>query len=232
MAPRQSRFQASIPPVRGGVSKGRSKNYVKHCGKGSRKNSGWDHDKKVVRQCGPGFDAFITAYCGNALYKSVNEALSNDDEEGLRQHGQYIHGLRVAMLRRIRRGKNVRSGVVYRWMNLDPDKIAKYTVGFKFLWPNFVSTSRKSDVWTGNVRFEIDLNGRGTTYAIDVSDLSPYKHEAEVLLYPFSGFEVKSTRVANNIQYIRLMTCDTLHIDSFFGQDDMNPASPTAVIMA
>ena len=62
--------------------------------------------------------------------------------------------------------------------------------------------------------FEIDLAGTGTTYAVDIEADSMIPQEREVLIFPYSGFEVTSTPAQRNDvkTYVGLRTCDTRHV--------------------
>merc|ERR1712070_857048 len=89
--------------------------------------------------------------------------------------------------------------------------------GFRFLWPGFVSTSRRSDLDHFGTKSEnddisvnvvISLKGRGTTFAVDVSKLSKFDEE-EVLIYPYSGFEVMRVEHEAGSMTLHLRTVGT-----------------------
>jgi len=206
---RSDRFQGSLEAVSFGMASGRSAYYWRYCGRYADESSGWEKDKSIVSKFGSDLNAFITAYCSDELYENVNRALSTNDEGGLRRHGKYIQMLRRALKAQIDAGRNVTSGYVYRWMTLDKETLARYRPGVRFLWPNFISTSWRRDVWYGNVRFDINLRGEGLTYAVDVRRQSPYPQEKEVLLYPYSGFQVLAVTREGGTTVVSMKTVDT-----------------------
>lgn len=68
-----------------------------------------------------------------------------------------------------------------------------------FVWPNFTSSSHSRSVAIGfsnagsgdqRVLFEIDTNGEGDTYVVDIADCSEYPDEQESVFYPYSGFKI------------------------------------------
>ena len=89
------------------------------------------------------------------------------------------------------------------------------------------TTTDESKAFPGNVLFEIDLEGHGLTFAVDIDADSTFPGEREVLLYPYSGYEVLD-RIENHIDctgtartLIKLRTYDTLAIDESAGGLDM-----------
>jgi hypothetical protein len=161
------------------------------------------------------------------LYRAANGDLLRDN---LANSGaaSFVHALRRAIYDRCQRGDNVRSGKVWRGMELETESLQAYQIGQKFLWPNFVSTTTdESQAFPGNVLFEIDLEGHGVTFAVDIGADSRFPGESEVLLYPYSGYEVLD-RIENHIDctgtartLIKLRTYDTLAIDESAGGLDM-----------
>ena len=110
---------------------------------------------------------------------------------------------------------NVSTGIVWRAMN--GVAIESYTVGMKFLMQSFLSTSSSRTVAQrfGSTLFRIDLDGDGLTYALDVSRVSVYPDEQEVLVYPYSGFVVLATeKMDDGRNLISLRTCDTYLVES------------------
>ena len=92
-------------------------------------------------------------------------------------------------------------------------------VGQQFTWQGFVSTSKSrgaADNFAGTILFKISVNcdeAQGETYAIEVHDCSYFPNEEEVLIYPYSGFEVIGReQVADGRWMISLRTYDTLLI--------------------
>ena len=115
-------------------------------------------------------------------------------------------------------------GTVYRGMKLAQSEHAFYTQGKKFLWPGFTSASLDLKTafafgsWGGQngdeVIFEIQLGkGEGTTYSREISHLSCYPSEREVLIYCYSGFEVVDRGTLNGHTWITLRPFDTLWVE-------------------
>lgn len=162
-----------------------------------------------------------------ALYEDVNKALRDDDAAALSAHGAYIRILRSTMKRLCKDlGMTYRSGCVYRQMTVATEVLYAYQPGFKFLWPGFVSTSKSTDGCSrfgGNVLFVIDVSqAHGITYALDLSGVSVFDDEQEVLFYPYSGFEVMERSVDHDEfcewTVVKLRPYDTVEIDQFHGE--------------
>lgn len=216
---RQDRFSGHIKPVAHGTARARSRAYSRKCGKDSRPIP--EDVKAIVRKYRRPQDDCVSAvlrvYTANDLYEKMNKALYTDDEAAFDEYGGLIHALRLAMKARCKK-HNVTKGIVYRTLNLDQAQLQQFKPGFKFLWPNFISTSRSPCLNFGKVKVSIDLNGDGLTYALDVSEYSIYPNEQEVLIYPYSGFEVLDyqTQVDGSV-LIKLRTVDTTKIDPNVG---------------
>ena len=217
---KQDRFGAAMQMY--GMAGERPPHFARHCGEGSADLDG--SHKLLVQQClaalGPGHDvasAVFRAYSTNKLYHQVNAALVTDDDAGLQQYGGFVRALRRAMVDRCTSGLNVQSGVVWRGMQVDDT--SAYEPGQKFLWGSFVSTSKSEDsCFNANMLFKIHLDGEGLTYAVDISADSAYPHEEEVLIYPYSGYEVLSREDREDgTVIIELRTFDTLQIDPAMG---------------
>jgi len=103
----------------------------------------------------------------------------------------------------------------YRGTRLDKDDIAQYKTGEMFIWAPFVSASRDiTRCFGGNVIFEITnqehfrgLNDKG--YPRDISGLSFFPEEQEVL-YPVScAFRIDEIRLESDYTLIALKTLDS-----------------------
>jgi hypothetical protein len=183
--------------------------------------------RKLKKQCDV-FVAVIKAYTSDyplypPLYKRVNQALMNDDEKQLEVNGGYVWFLREA-IKLLWQAYGMPQCKVYRGTKIAPKFLSMYTKrGFRFLWPSFVSTSKSVEVARkcskergGNVLFVIDLEqGSGTTYAVDIQRISVIPQEEEVLLYPYSGYEVLAAQYNHEEQMheIFLRSVDTLEIE-------------------
>lgn len=219
MAPRPGRFSGLLDPVQRGTVVKRTGKYRSFCGKHSPPIPGFVKKflRKMRKESHNDVAAIIRAYTsedavdasGEVLYNLVNKALRENKYEEMKQFGGIIHAMRLALKKECRNNnKNVEHGTVYRKMSLTIDQSKQYQVGFRFLWPNLVSTSRRSDLQFGEdgpgyvkVTFIINLAGPGKTFALDIAKYSVYPDEKEVLIYPFSGFEVMR-REGNKI-YLR-----------------------------
>lgn len=200
----------------------RPENWVAYCGESAPDMT--EQCKEMVREClvagggSPSPDevvsAVIRAYTMESfLYREANQALLHDSTVELRKYGGFVRALRCAILSRVRAGYNVTSGHVWRAMQLDDNSM--YQPGQKFLWPNFVSTSKnEEDAFAGNTMFCINLDGEGLTYAIDIEEFSVFPEEKEVLLYPYSGYEVISREERDEGQtLVTMRTYDTCLLD-------------------
>lgn len=243
--PTDDRFQCAVLPY--GTAVQRSESYFMYCTASNTSNLLPEH-VKVIRHCRKDLEeegckqscltttALLRAYTEDlhpvkypdmkrALYQDVNAALRDDEDAGLSKHGAFVRAVRCAMKRRCKAGDNFNTGVVYRQMSLGPDVRAMYVPGFKFLWPGFVSTGKSlagTAGFKGNALFVIEVSKQvGVTYAIDVSDISCFKDEEEVVFYPYSGFEVIACDkdVAEPDMFtITLRPYDTLLIDREHGE--------------
>jgi hypothetical protein len=208
-------------PIVAGTSRERSSAYRLHCGENCAPIP-QDQLQVIRSHRQPGdtdFQAVFRAYTSDdVLYKDMNKALYLDDDKGLQRFGGLIHALRLAMKDEcLNKEHNVRSGTVYRKMTLKAAQSKQFVAGFHFLWPGFVSTSRRSDLDDFGTKSEnddisvnvvISLEGRGTTFAVDVSKLSKFDEE-EVLIYPYSGFEVMDVEHEAGSMTLHLRTVGT-----------------------
>ena len=205
-----------------GTAQSRMRNWIRFCGEHGEAVD--QEAKSVIATCRAqtgsetDTDAVLRSWTSNALYQQVNKAVLQDSTSQLRRHGGYIRALRRSMRNNVDAGHNVQSGIVWRSMNVDNH--AAYKVGWKFLMQSILSTSRNRSVaeMFGNTLFRIDLSGVGLTYAVDIAYASVYPDEEEVLVYPYSGFEVVGRdRMADGRWMISLRTYDTVMIDTTHG---------------
>lgn len=188
----------------------------------------------------------ISKYTTNDVYAEVNSALCKDDGYLLQRHGKFINLLRQGLYGRSE------SGTVYRGMFLPGSDHELYTLGRKFLWPGFTSTSRDPEQayafgsWAGygeKVMFQIELSlGRGITYCRDISDFSHYPSEQEVLFFCYSGFEVIGRERIHGSLHITLKPYDTKEVEAlchrpsdltghghgWYYSSNSSPGSPTS----
>ncbi len=161
----------------------------------ARQPHDWPYDEWVIR-----------VWTLDTVYQLVNKSLREDIPTALAT-ARYVNELRKA----IKSHRSTTSMTVYRGMELSTAQRQLYMQGTIFLWPNFVATSKNEAEACafGNTLFEISLPGVGTTYYAEIESYSRYPHEQEVLLYPYSGFEV--VQVSNS--RISLRAVDTLIIE-------------------
>lgn len=217
---KQDRFGAELGFF--GLASTRPENWIAYCGEGGPDLT--EQCKQMVRNClhaagdNPSPEAVVSAVIRaytkeSFLYREANQALLHDSAVQLCTYGGFVRALRCAILSRVRAGYNVTCGHVWRGMQLDDNSM--YQPGQKFLWPNFVSTSQhKEQAFIGNTLFCINLDGEGLTYAIDIEEFSEFPEEKEVLIYPYSGYEVISREERDNGQtLVTMRTYDTCLLD-------------------
>ncbi len=114
-------------------------------------------------------------------YKMLNTALRNNDKAELKRLEPYIEVAKSG-LRQLPSFK----GTVFRGTTLSPEQLAKYEPGKIVTEDAFTSTSiDKSAAFSGNTEFYIDsVKGK------DISILSDYPNEKEILFKPYTKFEV------------------------------------------
>ncbi|HET9171519.1 MAG TPA: ADP-ribosyltransferase domain-containing protein [Actinospica sp.] len=125
----------------------------------------------------------VRGYTGNEFYKPMNAALRNNDAAGLAAYDAHIR-VTTSGLNQLPKTP----GTFYRGMTIKPGELdgvtSKYEPGQITTEPSFVSTG---NAFSGNVHFTAQsVNGR------DVSYLSHYPGEAEVLYPPGTQFMVNS----------------------------------------
>jgi len=104
---------------------------------------------------------------------------------------------------------------VYRGTNLEEDDIKRYKKGELFIWASFVSTSKSKDQCLGgNVLFEISsrehfFGVNDKAYPRDISNLSVFPEEAEVLFPISCAYRVESINKLTGYTLIELQTVDS-----------------------
>ena len=160
----------------------------------------------------------IQDYTTNGVYREINTALCTDDRYLLQKHAKFINLLRQALYGHRERG------IVFRGMFLPGYDHELYQVGRRFLWPGFTSASRdlrQADAfgsWSGfgeRVLFAIDLSlGRGVTFCRDISSISEFPEEQEILFLCYSGFQVMNREWIRGGLRITLRPFDTKAVES------------------
>jgi hypothetical protein len=136
------------------------------------------------------------------VYRKMNEALRNDLAPVLKRMAPYIRGL-IAAYKPLK--QFAYSGVVYRRMKLSEEQVAAYESAvneYPCLWSGFTSTTSKfhlEDLF-GPILFKIDIPESLDCFAIDISPLSEFPQETEVLLPPYAALAVTSVDRNPNFQ--------------------------------
>ena len=108
-------------------------------------------------------EAAIRLYSGNTVYAQMNQALRDDDVDGLWEYGGLIKltmqpfGFDAMQSQ----GSVLKPyvGIVWRGCQLSSSALSKYQVGQMVIWEGFSSTSSaKKSAFGGNVAFEIHCN--------------------------------------------------------------------------
>lgn len=125
----------------------------------------------------------VRGYTGDEFYSPMNKALRTGDTAGLAQYDSHIRATTSGLNQ-----LEPTAGTFHRGMNIDPahmdDVLSKYEPGQEVTEPYFMSTGKP---FPGNVQYEVQsATGR------DVSYLSHYPKESEVLFPPGSRFRVDS----------------------------------------
>jgi hypothetical protein len=149
---------------------------------------------KQLRNCKSEEEVFACAarlYSAESfLYKLINTSQRNKDLSKVDTLGPICWLLYWHLLK----NKNTREQLLYRGMNLTDEMIDEYkqAVGNEIRWPSFTSTSKNrqaAEQFEGNVLVIITIQHVYQTLC-DISSLSHYPHEQEVLLQPQYRFIV------------------------------------------
>lgn len=123
------------------------------------------------------------------LYKLVNATLRNDDRSKMDTLGPFCW----LLFKHIKGGKDSIKTDLYRGATLTDEMIDEYknAVGTTIQWSAFTSTSRNRRMAEsfGNTLFIIK-QGYFISYQKDISALSNYPNEEEVLFYSGHSFQV------------------------------------------
>eukprot|EP00475_Leptophrys_vorax_P028378 TRINITY_DN40_c0_g1_i1.p1 TRINITY_DN40_c0_g1~~TRINITY_DN40_c0_g1_i1.p1 ORF type:complete len:437 (-),score=101.26 TRINITY_DN40_c0_g1_i1:24-1334(-) len=147
----------------------------------------WTSDKILAR----GTTIPVFKYISQILLLD-NDCSSLDMLIDQRHIASYMRKLRLVIKKNNEKEKH--DITVYRGLRVSKEQAKHYEEERYFLWPNFSATSRMKEVAqdfageTGYV-FEIELNRSVMMYSIP-KKLTKFKSENEVLLHPYSGFEV------------------------------------------
>jgi hypothetical protein len=117
------------------------------------------------------------------LWKLVNSTLRNNDTTKLETLGAYCYLLNWHLVRN-NYGEEI---LLFRGMTLTDDNIDEYkqTIGKIIVWPAYTSTTKDpevAEVFAGNTVVVITAKCDQHLYRSDISSLSPYPDEQEVLM--------------------------------------------------
>lgn len=137
----------------------------------------------------------VTIYTEDTwIYKTVNGILREEDMTKVNTLGPFCYLVHSYLCAPHKRKKGEQ--IVYRSMNLKPEdiKIYKESIGQVRCWLGFSSTSRnRAQAFVANtlfiIRFEGEISQRFP--GREISSLSTYPTEEEVLLYPGADFRVE-----------------------------------------
>jgi hypothetical protein len=139
------------------------------------------------------------------LYKLLNTTLRNKDMSKLDTLGPFC----VLLWLHLRNNKDKQDQLLYRGVTLTDEMIEEYkqAVGHKIIWNSFTSTSKDRRIAErfGNTLFII-LVKDVSKWLSDISSLSNYPHEQEVLLQNHCVFTIdKIERDPENGKYLIYM---------------------------
>jgi hypothetical protein len=135
------------------------------------------------------------------LYKLLNTTLRNKDMSKLDTLGPFC----VLLWLHLRNNNDKRDQLLYRGMTLTDEMVEEYkqAVGHKIVWHSFTSTSKDHRIAEqfGNTLFIILLKDL-SKWLSDISSLSHYPHEQEILLQNHCVFTIdKIERDPENGKY-------------------------------
>jgi len=144
-----------------------------------------------------------------AFYKMLNDAFRTGSEENVAKYRSFFSMLHDTVKKGILK-KYI--GFVYRGTYFNPEIISKLEIGQKLFSSCFTSTSKSVSVARSfarkakrNVLLEIELDPHANSNVdIHSEQCSKYPEEQEVLLLPFSSFEIKSIFKEDSLTVISL----------------------------
>jgi hypothetical protein len=137
------------------------------------------------------------------LYHVLNTALRDVDQSKL-----YTLGPLCFLIRHYSHTYTEFIGTVYRGVNLSPAMIQTYkqAIGSWHTWPSYTSTSKNRDMADirGNTLFIIEITNTKlcSQRAYDVTHISQFPEEEEVLLLAGTSFQIVSVEVNLQQKYI------------------------------
>ena len=145
---------------------------------------------------------------GSFLYKLVNASLRNNDLSRMDTLGPFCY----LLYHRLRLDRVRGDRIVYRGVNLTDKMVNAYEqrVGKEIIWPEFISTSKDrqvAEIFGVNALFIISSKDTWRPQN-DISQISYYPDEQEVLLSPFHKFIINKIELNynNGKRYIYITT--------------------------
>jgi hypothetical protein len=144
--------------------------------------------------------------CDSFLYKLVNSTLRNNDLSKIDTLGPFCYLLSKYLP--FKRPVGYLSYTVYRGTKVNMEMIEEYraAVGKRIIWTAFTSTTKDYQVaecFSDNALFIIEVIGSHTQGVRDISSLSRFPDEREVLFCAGQSFTVlKIERNSNSGKYL------------------------------
>ena len=153
----------------------------------------------------------INIYTQNSfIYSEINDAFRNENLEKFKNIGFYAYFLNK-ILRNIPKVFHY-SGVVFRGANFASEEIEQYKKIYKsdyplFEWNGIISTTKQKSIAEkfGNALFKIEFL---EDFGVDISNISDFKEEEEVLLFAGSKYKISNIQEISNKLEISLIKTD------------------------
>jgi len=133
---------------------------------------------------------FLFIYSTNYVYKQVNRAITNKE---------YTRLMNICKLVWQAFTQNAVVNVSQLYRGIDFDSKGRYSEGLDGFWPGFTSTTKTLDVASDfgkhNTIMHIQLDPKNPYPHVDISKLSAYPKEQEILILPFFPLIVDKTSV-------------------------------------
>ncbi|CAF1455523.1 unnamed protein product [Adineta ricciae] len=203
---------------------------ILHEGKLLKKDIDAQRIANYLKTCEPNWDQLgrcaIRLYTASSfLCDSVNTALRNKDMTKVDTLGPFCY----LLSERLFSGDYCPNQILYRGATLTNEMIEEYkqVVGTEITWLSFTSTTKDrcvAEMYTGNVLFIITLKYKIWSYEQDVSSISYYPDEAEVLLTAGYQFHV------DKVEFDSINEKHIIYMTTLSGEKFLNPNMHTKVL--
>ena len=136
------------------------------------------------------------------FYRSLNHHLRGGTEAALRMIAPLVrHMMRAPRMKPF-------AGTIFRGVNLTDGEQLLYDKGLVFNWAAFSSCSKDQDIAVkfagdGGTVFVVTASEEVGREAIcDIEEISHFKHEAEVLMSPYTSLLVQDVRLAGSTKHV------------------------------